>query len=180
MKKWFLYRVYKLNKGLFVFFILFLAGTLFTNLLGWQVTPFFVWGMYSEEESGNYLHPVLKITVNDSAVINYTAYADANKFFLTSPLQEYVVMKKNNGVDPQEAFLKEKAGKNYSLVHMLSDKVFNDSNEYNLFLPWYKRYLEQTMGIKIHSYTIELLKGVYTPSNKIEVVSAELIDTWKQ
>ena len=178
MKKWFLYRVYKLNKGLFVFFVLFLAGTLFTNLSGWQVTPFFVWGMYSEKEDTSNLHPVLKVTINDSLVINYDRYTDANKFFLTSPLQHYILMKKNNGVDPTEIFLKRKLGENYSAIQGAGKKVLNGAKEYDLFLPWYKRYLEQTTGNKINSYKIELLNAGYTGKNKIEIYSTELIDTW--
>lgn len=179
MKKWFLYRVYKLHKGLFVFFILFLTGTVFANLLGWQATPFFVWGMYSGKEDANNNRQVLKITINDSSVINYTRYTDANKFFLISPLQLYILMKKNNGVDPTALFLEKKLN-NYAAIQKPGEKVLNSSKEYNSFLPWYKRYLEQTTGRKIHSYKIEELRTGFTDKNKIEIYSGELIDIWKQ
>src|SRR5438045_7934064 len=102
MKKGFLYRVYKLNKRLFVFFVFLLAGNFFTNVLCWQSTPFFVWGMYSEKEDTANVHPVLKITINDTLVLDYTKYTDANKLFLTSPLQLYIQMK-NNGEDPTKS-----------------------------------------------------------------------------
>jgi hypothetical protein len=161
--------------------MLFLGGTFFTNLLGWQVTPFFVWGMYSEKEDTSNYRPVLKITINDSSVINYSSgYTDANRFFLTSPLELYILMKKNNRKDPTEIFLKKKIDKNFSLIQNASTKVLNGAKEYNLFLPWYKKYLEKTTQIKIHTYKIELLKAGYTDSNKIEIYSSELIDTWKQ
>lgn len=45
-------------------------------MLGWQATPFFVWGMYSEKEDTGKIPPVLKITINDSSVIDYTDYPD--------------------------------------------------------------------------------------------------------
>ena len=160
-------------------FILFLTGTLIINVLGWQVTPFFVWGMYSEKEDTSNIHSVLKITVNDSIVINYTDYTDANKFFLTSPVQLYTSIKKN-GEDPTKTFLKTKLGNNYSTIRNPADKVLNGQKEYDLFLPWYKRYLEQTTGITINRYTIELLNVGYTGENKIKVYSTELIDRWKQ
>ncbi len=89
-------------------------------------------------------------------------------------------MKKNNRKDPTEIFLKKKLDKNFSLIQNASTKVLNGAKEYNLFLPWYKKYLEKTTQIKIHTYKIELLKAGYTDSNKIEIYSSELIDTWKQ
>lgn len=180
MKKWFLYRVFKVNKRLFVVLMLFLAGTFFTNLLGWQVTPFIVWGMYSEKEDSSRNHPLLKVTVNDNTVINYTRYTDANKFFLVSPAQLYILMKNNNREDPTAFFLKRKLGNNYFKIKKVSAKVLNGSDEYNLLLPWYKRYLEQTTSNIIHSYTIELLNAGFTDKNKIEIYSTQLIDSWKQ
>lgn len=181
MKNWFLYKVYKLNKILFGFFILFLAGTIFTNLLGWQATPFFVWGMYSEKEDSSNSYNILKITVNDSSVINYSAdYTDANRFFLISPLQLYILMKKNNEQDPTEIFLQRKSGRNYSAIKIFADKVLNGKKEYISFLPWYKRYLEQTTKIEIDNYKIELLKARYREDHKIEIYATELINTWKR
>ena len=169
MKRWFLYRVYKVNKGLFVFFILFLSGTLVTNLLGWQVTPFFVWGMYSEKEDTSNYPPVVKVTVNDSIVINPTRYTDANKFFLTAPFLLYVQLM-SNGEDPGEVLLKRKLGQNYSTIQSISENVLNDPKQYNLFFPWYKRYLAQTTRIKINTCKIELLNAAYV-GNKVEIIS---------
>lgn len=180
-KNWFLYRVYKLNKRLFFFFVFFLAGTLVTNLLGWQVTPFFVWGMYSEREKEAGGQPLFKITINDSTVINYSSgYADANRFFLTSPLRLYTFIKQNNGLDPTAVFLEKKLGARFSLVKNTSLKVLNDSARYHTFLPWYKKYLEQTTGLTIHKYTIELLEAGYDENKQINIHSSGLIDTWKQ
>ena len=172
MKNCFLYRVYKLNKGLFVFFILFLSGILFTNLLGWQATPFFVWGMYSEKEDTSNYHAVVKVTVNDTTVINFTRYTDANKFFLTSPFQLYVLLMMNNGVDTSEVLLKRKLGRNYSAIQSISEKVLNDPKKFHLFFPWYKRYLAQTTGIKIDTCKIELLNVAFVGNNKIEIIPA--------
>lgn len=181
IKNWFLYRVYKFNKQLFTFFVLFLAGTIFTNLLGWQATPFFVWGMFSEKENSRTTYPLIKITVNDNSVINYTKlYTDANKFFLTSPLQQYIFMKKNNGEDPTANFLQKKLGGNYKLIEKAAIKVLNGSKEYHLFFSWYKRYMEQTTGIEINNYKIEVLQTRFSDKNKIEVYSTELIDTWSR
>ena len=156
-------------------------GTIFTTLSGWQATPFFVWGMYSEKEDTSSLRPVIKITINDSMILDPAkGFTDANRFFLTSPLQLYILMKKNREEDPTKLFLKRKLGSSYSSIESLAEKILNRKNQYDSFLNWYAGYLEQTTGILIKNYTIELLKAGYTDKNKIEIYSSELIDTWKQ
>lgn len=179
MKNSFLYRVFKMNKRLFIFFILFQLGTIVTNLYGWQATPFFVWGMYSEKEDTVNSHPVIKVTVNDSSVIDPFKYTEGNRFFLTSPLQLYIAMKKNGGEDPTEKFLQRKLKGNFSLVENTARKILNGKDEYKLFLTWYKKYLEQTTGKRVYNFTIELLHTRFTDENNREVFSKEIIDSWK-
>lgn len=156
-----------------------MSGTLFTNFSGWQGSPFFVWGMYSDKEVSSNEHPVLRVTVNDHFLLDFTDYSDANKFLLTSPLQLYIGMKKG-GEDPTKNFLKRKLGENYPAIQSTADKILNGAKEYNSFLSWYKRYLEQTTGMRIYGYKIELLKARYNEKNRIEISSTELIDIWKQ
>ena len=114
-------------------------------------------------------------------MIDYSAgYSNANRFFLESPLEYYVLMKNNNKVDPTEIFLQKKLGKNYSLIKNVSNKVLNGEKEFELFLPWYKKYLEQTTHIAIRNFTIEILQCSYDAAGNIRVYSTQLIDTWKQ
>ena len=89
-------------------------------------------------------------------------------------------MKKNGGEDPTAGFLKDKMGTSYSSIQHKADRVLNGKTEFDLFLPWYKRYLEEVTGIHIHEYAIELMDAGYGPGNKIVIYSTELISTWKQ
>ena len=137
--------------------------------------------MYSEREKEPSFQPVFKITINNSTVVNYSSgYADANRFFLISPLQLYLFMKQNNREDPTAVFLKKKLGAKYSIVENVSQKVLNNFADYHAFLPWYKKYLEHTTGLTIHTYTIELMEAGYDENNKVNIHSSRLIDTWKQ
>ena len=67
MEKSYLRKVYEHNKKLFYACMLFISLTLFTNLLGWQVTPFFVWGMYSEKEIEKNDHTIYQTMHNQKS-----------------------------------------------------------------------------------------------------------------
>jgi hypothetical protein len=179
MKKWFLYRVSRLNKGLFIFFLLFITATLITNLSGWEASPFFVWGMYSEKEKEVDTRPVIKVTVNDSLIIDNTSgYSDANRFYLSSPLHLFLSMKET-GLDPTAAFLLNKNVYRYGFVKNAAARILNGSREYDAFLSWYQRYLQQTTGITVRNYSIEILNAVYTADNRIQIISSLPIASWK-
>ena len=160
--------------------LLFAGGTIFTNLLGWQVTPFFVWGMYSEKERDINQYSVYRVTINDSLEVDFTSgLSDGNRFFLTSPLSLYTQIKSNGGNDPTKLFLQDKLKQIFLCVEKTSFKVLNGKKEYELFLPWYKRYLEHTLDMPIRNFTVEIMNVKYDEQNKLKVYSTALIDKWQ-
>src|ERR1044072_3996976 len=109
MKKTFLYQVWLHNKKLFYIMAVFTVLTVGANLAGDQVTPFFVWGMYSAKEEPVQQYSILQTTINDSMVVNpYDRPICDTRFYLTSPLAWYKRIKDNNSVDPTLSFLQTK------------------------------------------------------------------------
>ena len=179
VKKSFLYRVYSTNRLLFYSMIIFLGGTIITNLVGWQVTPFFIWGMYSKNEIPQKNYDVFRLTANGTNNIDYTAgYSNANRFFLASPLELFISMQKNDNVDPTITFLRKKLKQRFSLIESVSKIIFNGKKEQQLFASWYKRYLEQTLKMPIKTLTVENLKVRFTESESLVVDSTQLINLW--
>jgi hypothetical protein len=60
VERFFLYRVYRHNKKLFFLFVFFAGATIACNLMGNEITPFYVWGMYSEKKGVPKEYAVLK------------------------------------------------------------------------------------------------------------------------
>jgi hypothetical protein len=143
--------------------------------MGDEITPFYVWGMYSEKETPSANYEIFRITANDKLVDYSTGYLPANRFFLQSPLSYYALMK--NGKDPTAIFLKEKLKGKYSLIEPYSKTVLNSTKEFDEFPYWYKRYLQQTAGETIRKYKVEVLNVFYDKNNSIKINSAyTLID----
>lgn len=171
----FLYKVYKFNKKLFTFFVTFAGLTMMGNLTGNEVTPFFVWGMYSEKEAPPTDYEIFRITVNNKIVDYTTGYLPSNRFFLQSPLIYYTMMK--NGEDPTALFLRRKLKNRFSTIQPYASDVLNSTKEYKEFPLWYQRYLQQTTGERIQNFKVEVLKTSFDSGNAIKINSSyTLID----
>jgi len=171
----FLYKVYRYNKKLFFLFLAFTGVTLFCNLTGFEITPFYVWGMYSQKEIPAGSYTIYRISVNDKLLDYSTGYLPANRFFLTSPLSYFETIKDDN--DPTLMFLNHKLVGNYSFIKAFALNVMNSKNDIEKFPEWYKRYLEQTTGEKVKRLTVDVLQVSYTADNSIKIDSVyNLID----
>lgn len=172
MKSFFLYKVYQHNKKLFFFFIVFALFTLVCNLAGFEITPFYVWGMYSQKEEAPKEYPIFRITANDNLIDYSTGYYPANRFFLLSPLSYYVSIKTD---DPTAIFLKEKLKEKYEIAKPYADKVLNSSKDIDKFPGWYMRYVGQTTGEEIKKLKVELLLVSYENDNSIKINSVHTV-----
>ena len=175
MEKLFLYKVYHFNKNLFILFMGFAILTLFCNLKGFEITPFYVWGMFSEKETAPTEYPVFRIMVNGKVVDYSTGYFPANRFFLQSPLSYYADAKKVG--DPLQPFLEKKLKSQYLWLKPFALRVFNSQKEIQQFPVWYEKYLQQTTGEKVKSLKVDVLQASYQSNHSIKINSIyNLID----
>lgn len=170
MKRLFLYKVYCYNKKLFLFFAFFAFVTIFCNLTGNEITPFYVWGMYSQKEKAPGYYTIFKVTVNDKILDYSTGFFPANRFFLQSPLNYYSNIVEQG--DPTRLFLKNKLGSNYSYMRPYESSLFNSKEEINKFPTWYKKYLTQTTGQVIKNFKVEVLGATYDQRNRIKIINS--------
>lgn len=154
--------------------------TLATNLAGDEVTPFFVWGMYSAKEEPVKQYSILQTTINDSIVVNaYDLPISDTRFYLTSPLAHYKRIKDNNNTDPTQSFLQAKLGPaGFEKLHFLQTSLFNTWQP-DSFFTWYARYLQQVAKIPIHSIRIDEIKTHYAGPKPV-VDSIHLFEQWEK
>ena len=180
MKRTFLYQVWLHNKKLCYLLTAFTALTVFFNLLGDEVTPFFVWGMYSEKFKPVQQYEVLKTTINDSQVIDPYAYHTTDtRFYLTAPVLWYKKIRDNNNQDPTISFLQSKLHGHYENIRFLEPSVFNTPSRQQEFLSWYARYLQQVTNTPVHSLRIDVVKAHYT-SHDLVTDSISLFEKWEK
>lgn len=179
MKKTFLYRVWQHDRRLFFLLYGLAAATLLFNLLGTQLTPFFVWGMYSDKEQPVAQYELMQTTVNDSLVIDHSAgHPVGTLFFLQSPLSYYKRIRDNGGIDPTISFLQSKLGSRYHWVQPLEDKLFNTAGQQAAFWPWYQRYLQEVTGVTVHRISVEVMQAHYDVHQQPVIDSSYSFQQW--
>lgn len=181
MKRTFLYQVWQHNKKLCYLLIIFSALTIGTNIAGDQITPFFVWGMYSAKEEPVQQYTVLQTTINDSVLVNQYKWPICDtRFYLTAPLAWYKKIKDSNSIDPTYSFLQAKLSPaTFEKLGFLQSSLFNTQQQQNEFFTWYARYLQQVTNKAVHSIRIDEVK-VHYAGPKLVVDSIHLFERWEK
>jgi hypothetical protein len=181
VKKTFLYQVWQHNKKLCYILSVFTVLTIGSNLMGDEVTPFFVWGMYSAKEEPVQQYSILQTTINDSIVVNtYELPVCDTRFYLTSPLAYYKKIRENNNIDPTLSFLQTKLKpSHFEKIGALQTRLFNTRRELDLFFNWYAGYLLQVSRIPVQSIRIDEIKMHYA-GPKLVVDSIHLFERWEK
>ncbi len=173
MKRSYLARVFASDKRLFLFIAGFAGLTLLCNLAGHEVTPFFVWGMYSRHEKVVDQYEVPVTMLDDGSQVDASAgYTDNTRFFLNSPLLMYMGIRENGGVDLQ--------GHGLRGFGPLKDRLFNGAFALGAFPAWYGRYVSVVTGREGIGGSIEVRRIHYDDNQHIIVDSSYLLTKWGQ
>jgi hypothetical protein len=182
MKNTYLHRVYRHNRKLFIFILFFSGATLFCNFTGFEITPFFVWGMYSQPEKPAVQYDLLLTSTTGRTFLDVSSgYSDDTRFFLNAPLAWYRAIRDNSDEDPTFTFLQKKFHERpiaASVFHLLPDKRFNSSAQLTAFPHWYRNYLEEVMHQPVNKLFVAVVRVHYDHDCHVIADSTFLTDTW--
>lgn len=154
MSNTYFHRLYQHSRRLFWLVVLFCFFTLILNLTGDEVTPFFVWGMFSEKFEADPKQEIIEIRINGDVFNYYTILNNVNRHMLISPIWYYHSIKENNNEDPTRSFFRGKLGSKFSLIEPYLQQVTNDPESAKAFETWVKRYLERSNNLDIEQLDI--------------------------
>ena len=170
-------RVYKVNKGLFWILTLFFAGTIVCNLLKIQITPFFVWGMYSRKVPEVPSYPYYEITYNNGKVINLRhTWNEPQKTYLYWPLTHYAADKGDPSSDYFTVYLEKTWLKKHPRFEWLTRGLTITRTDLDNYPGWLKTYLSTITGETITEVTAyKKLVRFDADGNAIEIASDTIL-----
>ncbi len=165
MKKWFteilflrfLQFTYRKFSKLFYFFLFFIAVQIVLLFLKLEVTPFFLYGMYSQKISYTEIHKTTSVYVNGQDISTLAIPLRERDMLLTG-IENYLSMKQNGGTD----VVQTRVESSYhflttSLLYpFLKKNIYNKPEALPLFETWFKQ--------KCSRYTkapVEQIKIIY-------------------
>ncbi len=177
MQNTYFYQLYQHSKILFWSVVIFCGMTLLLTFAGHQITPFFLWAMFSEKENIRKTHEVIQIKLNGET-FNYTQeLIDANRHIVTGSIFYYDKMKNNNDTDPTRTFFQEKLGENYTKIQPTLERITNDKAQYVAFQAWLMRYLERSAHREIETLEVNMQTWAYDESGQLNLVNTKPIFT---
>ena len=141
-------RLFYRDKPLFFIISLFFVLCLFFNLIRLNITPFFLFDMYSVKmpSQPDYSFYELRYGNDRRFDIGHT-WEQPAKMILYEPLSEYMTMQTEyGGKDPFGEYLKNDWGPRHPRFRSLIPYLYDSSTQFEAFPAWLKRYLSQQAG----------------------------------
>jgi hypothetical protein len=130
--------------------ILFVVGQLFFTVLGFELSPFRNYGMYSEPKGRTELTTAVEIVVNGD-VYDYYQHGDLRIEVLRTPVEFYSTMYSEGAFrDPNEVRMDQKlAWLPKGIRESLKTAVLQSGPEALAFRDWYLKHFQRVTGVTL-------------------------------
>jgi hypothetical protein len=161
LQNWYLIRLYKQNKMLFSFVILFIVFQIYFNNKRIHSFPFFVWDMYSRTQTLPDTLTQTEVFI-DGKRLDITQLPIWEESCILNTYKMYNWMRMNNNFDPMdEVVINRTKYFPKSVYSFVSYKICNQSTEAEKYTDWLHHYLEQILHKKIKIVEIKDVQYKY-------------------
>ncbi len=140
---------------LFYFFLLFLILQLVTTFLKIEITPFLLYGMYSEKtpDTGNYKQQLILLNGHD---IHSYKIPPSERMLLVTAIENYLKIKQNGNKDIVQSRVESIYTflTNSFIYPSIEDKIYNKPDDLRKFESWFKEKCSKIVHRKIHKVSV--------------------------
>ncbi|MGG9971890.1 hypothetical protein ACQ33O_08875 [Ferruginibacter sp. SUN002] len=168
----YLYRLYKTNKLWFSFFVLFIAGTIVTHKTGVEITPFFVWGMYSSKDSVKPVYEILEVTINNTEKLKLDqTFAEPYRMMIYTSFDKYNRYVKDNYTDSLQFYRAGETGLLRRTQHYFASKTANATENIHQYPTWLKRYIGKALNKNVERIDVDKVTFTYNEKGYATIIS---------
>mgnify|MGYP001595019152 CR=1 FL=1 len=164
--KLFLVEVWKKSKVTFVLFSSIILLTFYCTFVQFEITPFFLWAHYSEQQSPQESYERIYVRVNGE-LLDLPSIARSTREMIQIPTEEFCKLKESNFENITSSIIRIKWKGKFSdeFVEGFITQVTSTKEDENKFLPWLSRYVERTCDVKVETIEVGILDIVPTYKN---------------
>jgi hypothetical protein len=162
------------SKSIYWILIIFILISLITNLSKIEITPFYVWRMYSEKEPRNDKNHFYQLSYNNKIFNQSEAWNNGRKMMFSYTIHHYESCKENNGYDN----IQIKAQSILQRLNINDVKLFSPFYiKYNLkeYPQWLLRYIQQIIKEKINHMEVNKMTIRYDKNGNQVLINKKLI-----
>ncbi|MEO8583798.1 MAG: hypothetical protein ABI415_08370 [Flavitalea sp.] len=156
----FLINLWRTDRKAFLFITTFLVLQVVLALMKLEVTPIFLYGMYSEKLPVTNRFSELKIFINDTPIETYRP-SFRQKALLTTNAVNYEDMKRNDHIDVLKTRMKTKYPFLFDhwIAPVFGESIYNSAEDQEKFTVWFKQKCLEMAGITTGH--VKLVKSTY-------------------
>ena len=180
-RRFYLFRLFLFNKwigvGVFVFILINLAANLVKPT---QITPIYNWNLYSYPLPPQDTFSLIAVTYNQGKLLSFErTWNEPQKVLFTNTMNLFVASEIENKEDYskkhfEEVWLPQHPGFEGMFPEFVN---FPSKREMKHFPTWYKKYLEQYAGERIHKIEVHKKQLLFTNEALPLEINSKLIHT---
>ena len=171
----FLGDVLKQSKSVFTFFILFIFGTLFCTFSKIEITPFFLWAHYSDQQTSSGKFERIYIKVNGE-LLDLPKLSRPTREMIQLPTEYFVQQDRNGYETGTRQVIRSKFAPILSMAQIdkMEETLCNSQMHTVDYLKWLASYIERIYSIKVRNMEIGTCDFVF---NKDRSVTRQNVDS---
>ncbi len=147
--------VWRLNKKLFVLFLIVICLTLFTIIRKIEMTPLFVWSHYSSQHTPEQIYPRSYIRVNGK-LINLVKLPRSTREMIQIPIEQLIFLKERNFKTIPKHIVENKLNTILSAenIDFVKSRITNSDEDTQRFMHWLARYVGKIYELEVKEIEI--------------------------
>lgn len=151
----FLRDVWKQSKIVFAFFVAFILGTVWCTFSKIEITPFFLWAHYSDQQTPTGKFERIYIKANGE-LLDLPKLSRPTRELLQLPTEYFVQLEKSNYETNTRQIIRRKLSRYFSAetCAKLEKHLCNSPDEKYAYLYWLSQYIERLYGKRVNSVEV--------------------------
>lgn len=164
-------RLKKYNRQAYFSVCIFFGLSLLLMLINLQVSPFFVWNMYSVKEVRQPHEPYItyKLWYNGKP-FDLPIWQDHWRMHYTYTIPKFDALQENGGIDPFAAKLRL-----YKVPELIAQQLVNNVQSEKKYPEWLRGYLSEVTGEPVHNLVVAKYWLSYQANEKLSEDSSAVI-----
>jgi hypothetical protein len=172
----FLVDVWKQSKLIFVFFVVFILGTIWTTYWKSEVTPFFLWAHYSERKVPTGKFNRIYIQVNGE-ILDLPKLTRPTREIIQLPTEYFVQLEgrsyQTSTRHVLRKYLKERCPE--SLYSTIENRLVASEEDRGEYLRWLARYIERVLDMEVEEILVGSCELVFQEDRTVKRVNIKPI-----